>query len=126
MARRPDRNQNISAPADSSRPRRDPPRENMPRGTFRVAQNLRTLADSMPNLLTDKAVRSAKAHTVQTSPVRSPVAKVSAVATQKPDQRPANRAEPDAANKRPDRTCKRRPSSTKGNGSGRPFVPWCK
>lgn len=119
MARRPRSSASIG--------RLEAPRENAPRGTFRVSQALRELAMRNPSLMTRSAVNQAQ-KAAQT-PVRVAAASTAKVAVDErraPDPKERRAPEPDVRKREDPRVCKSRPSSNRGSGNGRPFVPWCK
>lgn len=108
-------------------PRREytsPERRTPGRDTFAVAAANVQAAKELPGILYAKPSRGQKAPEKATlTPAATPLP----VSTPVPPRKAPIKADPtrDRDQRLATKTCKAKPRSSKGNGSSRPFVPWC-
>lgn len=126
MARRREKDDRRSSQKTaSSIPGPARPRDPSPgRGTFAVARARRVLAEELPQVVVSgrAPIRSISKVSASTEPEplrmnRPPMPKPKALRDEA--REPLNMRDRD------DETCKGRPSSSRGSGGSRPFVPWC-
>lgn len=113
-----------------SRPSPSQPVKARARGAIGATQARRALLDALPNLLYRASVDRAPAPRLSQEKETVIEREATTKGRDRPSPVPAAKTEPNAIRRGAEDerfgVCKKRPGKSAGNGTGRPFVPWCK